>query len=161
MGPQLSSLIPQLLVCFIGLFICIATQLPVRAADGEIVLTRDVQPRSATRQELVPDPNPQTANPNHSAQVRSAVQGARLPGELSDADFAGVSSGSSLANGVHLFDQPVLQADRQAPGRAGLGVSGSAGAGSVGRATGNVGRVGGEINRSVNQGLRPLQGLGK
>ncbi|MFA5678823.1 MAG: hypothetical protein WC953_10530 [Pseudomonas sp.] len=156
MGTFFTSLISQLLICAAGLIICLITQLQAQAADGDIIISREVQPRAAARQELVPDPNPQVANPDHSARVNRAVQGARLS-ELSVSDFAGVSSGSSLANGLHIFAQPV-QPGSQAPGRGGVGVMGSAG-NAAGRATGGVSRVGGSVNRSVSQGLRPLQNL--
>lgn len=65
-----------------------------RAADGEVILTRDVQPRIATRPALVPDPNPLTVQMDRSALVNSSV----AAGELSDGDFSQVSSGQSVMN---------------------------------------------------------------
>ena len=155
----LTSLASQLLVCLTGLAICVATQLQALAGGGDIIISRDVQPRAATRQELVPDPNPQLVNPNNDPLINRAVRGGQAPMELSDRDFAGVNTGTSLASGVQIFAQPVDQpAGNHLPGRAGLGVTGSS---SVGGATGAANRVGSDVNRSVQQGLRPLQNLGK
>lgn len=156
MGAYLSSLFTQLLVCLAGLVICVMTQLPARAAGGDVIITREVQPRAATRQELVPDPNPQKVNPDHSAQIRRSLG---VSGEVSDGEFAGVTTGTTLRGGVQIFApgaDPVGGA--LMPGRDGTGVSGGA---KSGGGLGGVGRIGGDVNRSVQQGLRPLQNLGK
>lgn len=158
MGTHLSSLASQLLVCLTGLSICVATQLQAQAAGGDIIISRDVKPRAAARQELVPDPNPHRVNPNQDPLINRAVSGGQAPLEISDRDFAGVTTGTSLTHGVHIFAQPVDQSTgTPMPGRAGLGVTGNS---SVGRATGATSRVGSEVNRSVQQGMRPLQNLG-
>jgi len=65
--------------------------LPAHAENGIIVITRDVQPRNATRPPLVPDPYPTTANANPSAQVLKQTN------ELSDGDFASISSGAGIS----------------------------------------------------------------
>src|SRR5690554_5614041 len=74
MSEYISSLITQLLVCLTGLIICVATQLQAHAAGGDIIISREVQPRAAARQELVPDPTPLVANPDRSAQVNSSLR---------------------------------------------------------------------------------------
>src|SRR5690554_5537333 len=73
MSINLSSLLAQWLVCFSGLVICVLTQLPAEAAGGDIIISREVKPRAAARQELVPDPNPQLVNPNNAHQVHRAL----------------------------------------------------------------------------------------
>lgn len=158
MGFYFSSLVTQLLLCLSGLTVCVATQLQAQAAGGDIIISRDVQPRAAARQELVPDPNPHLVNPNRSALINNSIRSGQAPTEISESDFAGVTSGVSLGNGLQIFNQPVDQLGTQMPVRNGLGVSGST---VGGRATGSTGRIGGDINRSVQQGLRPLQSLGK
>ncbi|MCX7081355.1 MAG: hypothetical protein NTV76_18815 [Pseudomonas sp.] len=75
----------------IGCALGSSISLPVQAGDGLIVLMREVQPRSATRPPLVPDPNPLTANANPSRLVISSTN------ELTDGDIAGISSGASIS----------------------------------------------------------------
>ncbi|MGJ7513691.1 hypothetical protein ACSFE6_05055 [Pseudomonas baetica] len=65
--------------------------LPVQADNGIIIITRDVQPRMATRPPVIPDPNPTTVNANPSQQIL------RQTNELSDGDFAGVTSGTGIS----------------------------------------------------------------
>ena len=114
------------------------------AGDGTIVLQRDVQPRVATRPTMVPDPNPITVNPNISAQVRQQT------GELSDSEFASVTSGSSLQqrivpNGTLVgMDKGSNQSLQSNP----LGSNGGAGGG-----------IANSVNRTVQQGLSPLRML--
>lgn len=159
MGAYISSLIPQLLVCLSGGILCVLTQFQAHAAGGDIIISREVQPRSAMRQEPVPDPNPLVVNPNHAERINNTLKSGQAPLEMSDKDFASVTSGTSLGNGLQIFTPSPDQAGTHMPGRAGLGVSGTTAAGrSVGGATG---RIGGDVNRSVQQGLRPLQSLGK
>lgn len=157
MGAYLSPLISQLLVCLIGLTICLATQFQAQAADGDIIISRDVQPRSAIRQELVPDPNPQLVNPNRQSQINSSLSTGKRALEISDNEFAGVHSGSSPIQGLHIFPQSLNQSTgAQSPGR---GVIGNTGNNTTGRAVGGAVRAGDQVNRSVQQGLRPLQNL--
>ncbi|MCM2329895.1 hypothetical protein SAMN05216229_106213 [Geopseudomonas sagittaria] len=121
--------------------------IPAYAADGIIVITRDVQPRIATRPALVPDPDPRTVNANPSSTVIRATSSY----ELTDADFAGVTSGSSL--------QRQMLPGGQLPG---LGNSSQASAhGLPGMRAGQGGGAGSsvsnQINRSLQQGLAPLK----
>lgn len=159
MGAHLSSLFTQLLVCFAGLLICVLTQLQAQAGGGDIIISREVQPRAATRQALVPDPNALVANPNHSARIRHAVGAGGMSTEVSDGEFAGVTTGVHLGSGVQVFT-PAGDTAGGAPmhGHDGQGVASRAG-GTGG--LGATGRIGSTVNRSVQQGLRPLQNLGK
>ena len=160
MGSLHSSLVTQLLVCLAGLIVCVLTQFQAQAAGGDIIISREVQPRAAARQELVPDPNPNVVNPDKSTQIRNSLRGGTAPLEISDSDFASVTSGTSLGNGVQIFSPSAEQSSAaHLPGRGGLGITGNSAGG--GGATGATGRVAGDVNRSVQQGLRPLQNLGK
>ncbi|MDO9321032.1 MAG: hypothetical protein Q7U01_05305 [Pseudomonas sp.] len=140
-----------------GLLLALLT-LPVempQAADGEIVISRPVQPRVATRAPLARDTNPRSvyASPTHYADLSQL--GNSSQGELSDNDFAGVSSGRTLAtqlpsaqttfsnnNAANLIDRAAGTATHRTSGSSGLsGLSG-------------------QINRSLQQGLQPLKMLG-
>lgn len=121
--------------------------IPAYAADGIIVITRDVQPRVATRPALIPDPNPRTVNANPSSTVIRATNSY----ELSDADFAGITSGSSLQR-------------QMLPGGQLRGLSSSSQTSSHGLPGMRAGQGGGagssvsnQINRSLQQGLAPLK----
>ena len=121
--------------------------LPTFAENGVITLTRDVKPRIATRAPLIPDPNPNTVSANPAEQVKRAVGSF----ELSDQDFARVSSGSGLQRQImpdgHLpgLDLATQGASQGLPGmRAGH----SGGAGSS---------IANQVNRSLQQGLAPLK----
>lgn len=118
------------------------------AGDGSIVIQREVQPRVAFRQTLVPDPNPIAVNPNVSSQVSHQLRGL----ELNDGDFAHIISGQRLGNSI-----PV-------PVDGGLpGIPTSESARLPGLAAGRAGASGGgisdQVNRSVQRGLAPLQNL--
>lgn len=158
MVTHLSSLASQLLICLTALAICVLTQFQAHAADGDILISREVQPRAAARQELLPDPNPQVVNPDRSTQIRNNIGSGRNPVEISDRDFANVTSGTSLGRGVQIFNQPGEQTPDNLRGAGGLGISIGAGGARAGGATA---RIGSDVNRSVQQGLRPLQNLGK
>lgn len=134
------------------LCLCLGASAPCALADnGDIVITRDVQPRVATRAPLVPDPNPVTINVSPHEQVTRQTQRIdQTPGELSDSDFANINSGLSLPNRLLGTGNPqaltsTLQQRSGGPGH-------SAGSVSSG--------IGTQINRSVQQGLSPLQNLG-
>lgn len=125
----------------------IGAGIPAYAADGIIVITRDVQPRVATRPALVPDPNPRTVNANPSSTVIRATNSY----ELNDADFARVTSGSSLQRQMLPGGQlPGLNTPSQATshGLPGMRAGQGGGAGS---------NVSNQINRSLQQGLAPLK----
>ncbi|POA20810.1 hypothetical protein C1886_07465 [Pseudomonas sp. FW300-N1A1] len=79
----------------IGCALGSSVSLPVQADNGIIVITRDVQPRNATRPPMIPDPDPTTANANPSKQIL------RQTNELSDGDFASVASGAGISRLVH------------------------------------------------------------
>ncbi|MOA37725.1 hypothetical protein D3C78_1593460 [compost metagenome] len=94
---------------------------------------------------MVPDPNPVTVNANRSDDVT------RLTGELSDTDYANVTSGSSLQRqimpGGHL-----LGMDNSAT----QGLSGNNGLGAQGGSTSGSG-ISNTVNRGLQQGLAPLR----
>lgn len=123
----------------------------VLAADGDIIILREVQPRSATRPPLVADPNPQVVNPKPNAVLDQAM------GELTDGDFAAVTGGHGLRQQGMPAPREVLIAER------GFQPGSGAGALPASRAAGHsgsgLGAVAGQVNRSLQQGLRPLQGL--
>ncbi|MDY7564887.1 hypothetical protein QN400_15160 [Pseudomonas sp. RTC3] len=114
------------------------------AGDGVIVLERTVQPHVATRSLMRPDPNPTTVNTN----VSSRVTGALNNGELSDGDFATVTSGATINH--MLMPNGTLRGlntvDR--------GVTAGLGAGHSGGATSGIG---GQVTGAVQQGLAPLR----
>lgn len=121
------------------------------AGNGEIVVIRKVQPFAVGNPAPRPDPNPTTVNANPSVQINSTSQSS----ELGDGDFARVSTGAGVtraitANTNHL---PGVNTSN--------GISGL----TNGRAGGNGGGVannmGGQINRSIEQGMRPLTSFGK
>ncbi|GLU36744.1 hypothetical protein [Pseudomonas sp. NBRC 100443] len=118
----------------------------VQAGDGTIVIQRTVQPRVATRPTMVPDPNPITVNPNISPQINRQVGNA----ELDDAEFARVTSGSSLS-------QRIL------PGGNLVGMDNGANrtlqSGSLGGGGGSGAGISNSVNRTVQQGLSPLRML--
>ena len=120
----------------------LGSALPVHADNGIIVITRDVQPRMAIRAPLAPDPNPTTANANPSAQVLKQTN------ELSDGDFASITSGTGISSlvtqqtdnlGGHIGNQTQLANQ------------------AAGRGTGSGNGISNMVNSSVQRGLAPLQ----
>lgn len=157
MDAHLGSRLTWPMICLAGLIMGALLQLPVQAAGSDIVISREVKPRSATRPALMPDPNPQQVNPDQSRQIRQSVGGARLSGEISDSEFATITTGTSLRSGLQpavLLNDPT--AITPVPGRNAQGAS-SVGGGGLGATS----RIGGDVSRSVQQGLSPLQNLGK
>jgi hypothetical protein len=121
--------------------------MPAQAADGVIVISRDVHPRLINTPTRIPDPNPRTANANPSETVIRATHAY----ELTDADFARVTSGSSV-------QQQILPGG-QLPGLGNPAKGTAQGlpimrAGTGGGAGSNVSN---QINRSLQQGLAPLK----
>lgn len=117
--------------------------LPAFAGDGVIVLERTVQPHVATSPLMRPDPHPTTVNSNPSGQILGAVRSS----ELSDGDFASVSSGATIS---HVLMQGgslrgINAIDRGLPGLS----SGHSGASTNG--------VAGQVTSAVQQGLAPLR----
>ena len=111
--------------------------------DGIIVLTRDVQPVHFGRTGGK-DPNPTTVNANPSSRINQNIAN----NELSDGDFAGVASGSSIRNtiipngGIH-----GLNVVNNPNGMPGMGAGHGGGSGSA---------ISGTINRAMGSGLAPL-----
>lgn len=125
---------------------CVSTasiSLPVLAADdGVIVIQRTVQPHVATRPLMRPDPNPTTVNANVSSQVTGALSS----GELSDGDFASITSGATISH--LLMPSGTLRGlDSVDRGLPGLDAAHSGGA---------TGGIAGTITNSISQGLAPL-----
>ncbi|MGF6091238.1 hypothetical protein [Pseudomonas sp. 18173] len=107
--------------------------------NGVIVLDRTVHPtligRSGGR-----DPNPATINANPST---------RVTGELSDADIAGVTTGTALRNGNGQGPDAIqgLNVITNPNGLPGM---------SVGHGGGSGGAISGTINRAMSTGLGSL-----
>lgn len=115
---------------------------PVQAENGVIVITRDVQPRIATRAPLIPDPSPVTVNTNPSAQIL------RQTHELSDGDFASISSGAGINALITQQTNNMgsnINNQTQLPNQAG------------GRATGSGNGISNMVNSSLQQGLGALK----
>ena len=115
---------------------------PVQAENGIIVITRDVQPRIATRAPLAPDPYPTTANANPSAYVLKQTN------ELSDGDFATITSGTGISSLITQQTNNVggnISNQTQLPNLA------------AGRGTGSGNGISNMVNSSVQRGLAPLQ----
>ncbi|MBD4432964.1 hypothetical protein GUG90_17660, partial [Xanthomonas citri pv. citri] len=66
-GSSLRIVVPALLV-IVG---SVPVSLPAHAADGTIVVQRQVQPRVAYRPSMVPDPHPTVVDTNVSAEVNA------------------------------------------------------------------------------------------
>lgn len=116
------------------------------AGDGSIVIQRELQPRVAFRQTMVPDPNPVAVNPNVSSQVNRQLRGL----ELSDGDFAHVTTGQVLGNSRPLDGDPHSM---PSPPNARLTAL------SAGKAGASGNGISAQVNRSVQRGLAPLQNL--
>lgn len=128
----------------IGCALGSSISLPVQAADGIIVIQREVQTRNATRPPLVPDPNPLTVNANPSRQVISATS------ELTDGDIAGISSGASIAGTITQATGTLngnINGQSQLPGL------------SAGHSAGSGNGVANRINGTIQQGLGSLKML--
>lgn len=118
--------------------------LPAQAENGFIVITRDVQPRMATRAPVAPDPNPVTVSTNPSAQIL------RQTSELSDGDFASISSGAGISSLVsqqtNNFGGNIAN-QNQLPNLAG------------GRGAGGGNGISNMVNSNVQRGLGALKVL--
>jgi len=120
----------------------LGSALPAHADNGIIVITRDVQPRMAIRAPLAPDPYPTTANANPSAYVL------RQTNELSDGDFASITSGTGISS---LITQ---QTDNLGGA---IGNQTQLTNQAAGRGTGSGSGIANMVNSSVQRGLAPLQ----
>ena len=106
--------------------------------NGVIVLDRTLHSTSIGRSGGR-DPNPATINANPSA---------RVIGELSDADIAGVTTGTTLRNnGQNLGGMQGFNVVTNPNGLPGMSVGHGAGSGSA---------ISGTINRAMNSGLGSL-----
>lgn len=138
----------------IGSVLAVVLNAPVSADNGEIVLIRTVQPRSAFRTELAPDPHPLTVQAGGSKYANT---------ELNDNDFAHINTGLSVSNSALTGQTNSLSSSNiltQPGGSAGNGLPGldaTLGGGSVGGATGGIS---GRVNGAIQTGLRPLQNMG-
>lgn len=126
----------------VGCVVGSSFSLPVEAENGIIVITREVQPRNAMRPPLIPDPNPTTVNANPSAHIL------RHTNELSDGDFADITSGAGISNLITQQTNNLggnLNHQSQLPNIAG------------GRGTGSGNGISNMVNSSIQKGLAPLQ----
>lgn len=138
-------------VLLIGCAVSALASLPVMAdGNGVIVLQRQVQPIPIGRNGGK-DPYPVTANANPSATVTRATSN----GELSDSEFAGIASGSSI-NSMMNFNNVGASGINTVTGSNGLpGVGGGSG-----NAAGAGASISGTVNRALSSGLAPLGALG-
>jgi len=126
-----------LMSCVLG-----SLSLTAQADNGIIVITRDVQTRNAVVPPLRPDPNPTTANANPSAHILKQTS------ELSDGDFANISSGAGISTLITQQTNNLggnLNNQTQLPNLAG------------GRGTGSGSGISNMVNSSLQRGLAPLQ----
>tara|TARA_R110002020_G_scaffold31036_8_gene97307 strand:- start:3140 stop:3550 length:411 start_codon:yes stop_codon:yes gene_type:complete len=129
-----------------------ATPSQLVAADGDIILIRQVQPRAAARPPVVPDPNPRVVNPKPSTYIGEDLQMRSMPGELNDNDFAAVTSGTRMTQQMLT---PLSQGHHSSTSGA-ANHSSIAGNNPVGHSGSALGSIDGQVNRSIEQGLRPL-----
>lgn len=112
--------------------------------NGVIVLNRDVQPipigRSGGK-----DPYPTTVNANPAGRINNAMAST----ELSDGEFAGVASGSSIRGGIVTPNSsvPGLNSLTNPNGMPGM---------SAGHGGGSGGAISNTVNRAMSTGLAPL-----
>lgn len=121
---------------------------PASAEDGVIVTGRNVQGFHVGRPAFGADPYPATANANPGKQILRATTG-----ELSDSDFASVSSGAGITR--------VILPNGELPGLGNTLGSRSADLGT-GAAAGHAGgsSLGGQISGSIERGMAPLNAIG-
>ncbi len=133
----------------LGTTLMVLLNSPLYADNGLIVISRDLQPRPATRQELAPDPHPLTVQAGGSQYANT---------ELSDADFAHINTGLSVANSALTRQTNSLSTSNS------MAQSGSNGMPGLGAAIGGAGGatkgISGRVNGAIKTGLRPLQNLG-
>ncbi len=129
----------------------------IDAADGDIIISRDVQLRSATRQPLVPDPSPRVVNPRQDELLQRSLESGLATVELSDKDFGQVTSGVTFITSKSAISSIGQTVNRSA----GATHHAVGGVSRVGHSGGSAGRAGSQVGRSIQQGLRPLQLLGR
>ncbi|MGV8842637.1 MAG: hypothetical protein ACOH2I_05195 [Pseudomonas sp.] len=146
-----------LLKVFVCCLLLLTLSIPLTAtfaAGGDIVLSRQVQPRVATRQAMVPDPNPRVVNPSPNRIIGDTLLGGTAGNnELNDHDFARVSSGLALPQNLNNanYNAPIFS--NSIPTQSSSGAAAS-------QSGGMADNVAGQVNRSVQQGLLPLQIIG-
>ena len=126
----------------IGCALGSSISLPVQADNGIIIITRDVQPRNATRPPVIPDPNPTTANANPTEHIHKQTN------ELSDGDFAGITSGAGMSSLVTQQTNNMganINNQAQLPNMAG------------GRSGGSGNGIANMVNSNIQQGLGALK----
>ena len=131
-----------LMACSLGALMSLCTVVQA-AGNGEIVLTRTVQPHAVGNPPMHPDPDPLTANASPLVQVMGATR------ELSDGDFASVSSGAAITRSIMPTGNtlPGLNTSNGLPGM------------SNGHGGGSGSSISGTIGNSISQGMRPLSVL--
>lgn len=110
----------------------------VSADPGDIIIQRDVEPRTLSQHWYSQDSNPTHVNPGQYSQ------------ELSDADFAQVTTRATGSTPNSTLYQPLHNINQQVQRGTGVNRSGS-GAGNT---------VSNTVNRALSQGLKPLNSLG-
>ncbi len=121
---------------------------PASAEDGIIVTGRNVQGFHVGRPAFGPDPYPSTANANPGKQILGATGG-----ELTDHDFAGVSSGAGITRAIlPNGDLPGLS-NTLGTHPASLGTGAAAG-------HGGASNLGGQVSGSIERGMAPLNAIG-
>lgn len=121
---------------------------PLHAENGLIVITRDVQPRAATREPLAPDPHPLTVQ---AGLPRTASN------ELDDSDFAHINTGMSVADSALTRQTNSISSMTQSGSNGMPGLGAAIGGNATGGATGGIS---GRVNGALETGLRPVQQMG-
>jgi hypothetical protein len=135
----------------LGITLVVLLSSPVYADNGLIVLTREVQPRAATRPALVPDPNPLTVQ---AGLPRNAGV------ELDDSDFAHINTGLSISNSALTRQTDRLSTSSSMTQSGGNGVPGLGAAIGGGATGGATGGISGRVNGALKTGLQPLRRMG-
>ncbi|MCY1282740.1 hypothetical protein D9M68_255910 [compost metagenome] len=127
---------------------------PAHGEDGNIVISRTLQPRVATRPTMVPDPHPMQVNANTAPQVSQVLLDTGVR-ELQDDDFARITSGSAVqpavAGGLDGVHNRISE---------GANTTANLGGNIAGHGGGLGGRIANSVDNSLQRGLAPLQVLG-
>lgn len=135
---------------------------PAMAGDGIVVLQREVPVRPAIREGSAGHAVTVDTSPNDKVQQAVGQSSSIMPTELTDTDFAAISTGTPKSSGI-ASDASSL-ADIGMSGY-GLGIVGNAGAvhsvtpmiaGAVG---GAVGAATGQLNAGLTGASNPMTGL--
>ncbi|MFO7704535.1 MAG: hypothetical protein R6V43_05280 [Halopseudomonas sp.] len=112
-----------------------------------------LQPHAAVRPPVVPDPNPRVVNQKPSTYVGEDLHMRSVADELSDSDFAAVTSGTRKTQQLL---SPAVQG-RQSSASGLLNHASVPGNNPEGHSGSVLGNIDGQVNRSMEQGLRPPQ----